>query len=336
MLATGQHRLDLDGLGFDDVDRIVMDCPGQRDPHRHVQKVARAVAVALADPPRLLVVQGDTSSALGGALAGFAANIPVAHVEAGLRTHDPAMPWPEEEYRVAIDARTALLFAPTKGNAANLVAEGAPGAIHVTGNTGIDALLVSLARLPPAPPRAPGPLRLLVTCHRRENWGAGLRSVAAAIARLVGEHDVNASVVLHTNPNVLGSMCNLFAGMRGVELVSPLPPGEMIERMRRTDIILSDSGGVQEEAPVLGVPLLVLREKTERPEGVASGNMVLVGTDPVRIRDAVLLLMDPGERARMSRPAFPFGDGDAAPRIAGLIEEYLERDAAADLAERRA
>lgn len=279
----------------------------------------------MAMAPGLLVVQGDTSSAMGGALAGFAANVPVAHVEAGLRTHDPDMPWPEEGYRVAIDARSELLFAPTAGNADNLRREGVPGEIHVTGNPGIDALLGEIAHLPPVELRDVGRTRLLVTCHRRENWGARLADVAAALTELAASQPLGIRIVLHPNPQVAKATRELLRGSANVALIDPLPPAAMIRAMARADIILSDSGGVQEEAPALGVPLLVLREKTERPEGIASGNMLLVGTDPERIRDEAIRLMDPIARAAMAKAALPFGDGRAAPRIAAVIARYVER-----------
>jgi UDP-N-acetylglucosamine 2-epimerase (non-hydrolysing) len=282
------------------------------------------VAPLFVDRPDLLVAQGDTASALGGSLAASAAAVPIAHVEAGLRTFDPAMPWPEEEYRTTIDARAALLFAPTEISAGNLEAEGVPGQIHVTGNTGIDALMAVLARSPaPSLVRESG-LKLLVTCHRRESWGAGLRSIGEALVQLAASCRLTIDLVLHPNPIVSDAMRETLDGREGIRLIEPLPHAEMIAAMQGCDILLSDSGGMQEEAPALGVPLLVLRDKTERPEGVASGNMVLVGTDRQRIVDNVVRLLDPAARAAMSRPAFPFGDGRSAERIAGHIAEFLE------------
>jgi UDP-N-acetylglucosamine 2-epimerase (non-hydrolysing) len=273
------------------------------------------------------VVQGDTSSALGGALAGFAAAVPVAHVEAGLRSFDPCMPWPEEEFRAAIDARATLLFAPTDVSAANLEAEGVGGRVFVTGNTGIDALLA--LDLPPAARSylQNNRLKLLVTCHRRESWGDGLRSVAEALIELAVAHPVSIDVVLHPNPGVAGIMRKLLGGHCGIRLIEPLGHRPMVEAMQACDILLSDSGGVQEEAPALGVPLLVLRAKTERPEGVASGNMLLVGTDKRRVVEGVVRLLDPAVRAAMSRRAFPYGDGRSADRIAGHIADFLAENA---------
>lgn len=278
----------------------------------------------IADPPALIVVQGDTSSAFAAARAGFAAGVPVAHVEAGLRTHDPRLPWPEEEFRTAIDARAALLFAPTALAAANLAAERIRGEVCVTGNSGIDALLGTLAGLPPAGLRDGAIKRLLVTCHRRESWGEGLAEIATAIELLARRDDVAIEVILHPNPKVAGALRKRLAGLAAVTLVAPLPHAALVERMRAATIILSDSGGIQEEAPALGVPLLVLREKTERPEGVASGNSKLVGVSAQAIATATqALLDDPKALAALARPAMPYGDGRAAARIAQVIDRWM-------------
>jgi len=269
-------------------------------------------------------VQGDTSSALGGALAGFTSGVPVAHVEAGLRTHDSRLPWPEEEYRTAIDAAADLLFAPTDIAAANLRAEQVPGTIHVTGNTSIDALLAVEADLAPTEPRSDGPARILVTCHRRESWGEGLESIAAALRELSSLAAID--FVLHPNPHVSAEMRRLLGQCPGVSLMDPCSHRALLQRMRDSDLVLSDSGGVQEEAPALGVPLLVLRDKTERPEGITAGNARLVGTSTERIvREARALLADPQALAAMRRRSFPYGDGHAAERIAALVVEWLER-----------
>ena len=278
----------------------------------------------LAHPPALLVVQGDTSSALGGAMAAFSAGVPIAHVEAGLRTFDPAMPWPEEQNRIAIDRLATLLFAPTATSAANLLAERVNGAVIITGNTGIDALFAVLDRLGPAEPRRSSErLQLLVTCHRRENWGRPMRAVAAALIDLARLVPVDIKVVLHPNPAVAGAMRKALLPCPAIVLLAPLGHAGMIAEMRRADVLLSDSGGVQEEAPALGVPLLVLREKTERPEGIASGNMLLVGTNRDRIIASVIRLTDPAIRAAMSRPSLPFGDGQSGPRIAAAVMEWV-------------
>ena len=334
LILTGQHPLDAAEHSLAAYDRVGLQCAGGGDPHAYAREVAQGIAPLLADRPDLLIVQGDTSSALGGALAAFAAAVPVAHVEAGLRSFDPAMPWHEEEFRTAIDARAALLFAPTEISAGNLEAEGVPGQIFVTGNTGIDALLAVQGATPPSF-RERTRLKLLVTCHRRESWGAGLRSIAAALGELAGPHNLAIDVVLHTNPAVAAMMRELLAGHSAIRLLEPLSHAGMVAAMRDCDILLSDSGGMQEEAPALGLPMLVLREKTERPEGVASGNMLLVGTGRQRIVEAVVRLLDPAVRAAMSHRAFPFGDGRSAARIAGHIAAFLEaQDTQADRARR--
>lgn len=274
--------------------------------------------------PDLLVVQGDTSSALGGALAGFRTGLPVAHVEAGLRSHDTALPWPEEEYRTAIDAEAVLLFAPTALAAANLRAEQATGAVFITGNTGIDAVLRASAELPPATLREGGLPRLLVTCHRRESWATGLRSVASALRQLAHSGAATVDVLLHPNPHVSDMLEHLLGDCPGVTLIAPCSQPGLLARMRDCDLMLSDSGGVQEEAPAMGVPLLVLRDKTERPEALWSGNMRLVGTGTEAILAAVTTLLgDPVELAAMARPRLPYGDGLSGYRIAGIIDQWL-------------
>lgn len=327
LVFTGQHPLIPSDFGLGAFDRVRLDCPADDEPHAHAGAIARAVAPLLADRPNLLIVQGDTASALGGAMAAFAAAVPVAHVEAGLRSFDPAMPWPEEEFRTAIDAQAALLFAPTEISAGNLESEDVAGSIFVTGNTGIDALL-AVAPKQAAGVRECGRLRLLVTCHRRESWGAGLRSIAGALIELAASHALAVDFVLHPNPAVGGAMRKLLAGRAGIRLIEPLSHASMIAEMAAGDILLSDSGGLQEEAPALGLPMLVLRNKTERPEAVASGNMLLVGTDRRRIVEGVVHLLDPAVRAAMSRPAFPYGDGHSAERIAGHVRDFLAEGAA--------
>jgi UDP-N-acetylglucosamine 2-epimerase (non-hydrolysing) len=326
LIFTGQHvGLDPEEFGLDLFQSGRLDCPGEENPHVHVRRVTAAVLPLLGAGPDLLIVQGDTSSALGAALAAFTARVPVAHVEAGLRTHDAQLPWPEEEYRTAIDARADLLFAPTVTAEANLLAEGVPGEIRVTGNTGVDAVLAVEADLPPASLRDGGGPSLLVTCHRRESWRSGLKSISAALIELA-RGGARIDVVLHPNAFVATSMRRLLGKAPGIALVGPFNHGEIIRRMRDSDLVLSDSGGIQEEAAALGVPLLVLREKTERCEGLADGSALLVGTSTARIVAAAKrVLGDPAARAAMCRRSFPYGDGHAAGRIAMLIDRWLER-----------
>jgi UDP-N-acetylglucosamine 2-epimerase (non-hydrolysing) len=324
LILTGQHELVPAEFDLGAYPATRLQCPGTENPHAHVRTVTAAVEAQLRRRPDLLIVQGDTSSALGGALAGFVAAVPVAHVEAGLRSHDAAMPWPEEEYRTAIDAQADLLFAPTALAAANLRGEGVAGAIFVTGNTGIDALMRTRAKLPPPTLRDRGLPRLLVTCHRRENWGDGLTSVASALRQLAEEGTAGCEVLLHPNPHVSQTIERLLGGCSGITLLAPCSQRALALRMRDCDLMLSDSGGVQEEAAALGVPLLVLREKTERPEAMWSGNMRLVGTDTRQIVDTVRnLLGDTVALAAMAKPCLPYGDGRAGTRIAALIEQWL-------------
>ena len=324
LILTGQHDLDPADFDLGGYPVTRLHCPGTQDPHAHVKTVTAAIEAQLRRRPDLLIVQGDTSSALGGALAGFVAAVPVAHIEAGLRSHDATLPWPEEEYRTAIDAQADLLFAPTELAAANLRRENVAGAIFVTGNTGIDALMKTKSELPPPNLRDRGTPRLLVTCHRRENWGDGLTSVALALSQLAEEGTASSEILLHPNPHLSRTIERLLGDCRGITLLAPCSQRHLASRMRECDLMLSDSGGVQEEAPALGVPLLVLRDKTERPEALWSGNMRLVGTDTRQILETVRsLLGDPVALAAMARPCLPYGDGRAGTRIAALIEQWL-------------
>ncbi len=329
LYPTGQHPgLDPSDHGLRDQPATPLGCAGRRDPIDHVEAVTSAFERQWRRAaPDLVIVQGDTSSALGGARAAEQLGLPLAHVEAGLRSFDPRSPWPEEQFRVEIDRLSDLLFAPTATAAANLRRERCEGMLHVTGNSGIDALLAELGKIPKYRRRhaSRGRLKLLVTCHRRENWGAGLASLALALTTLARRGDVAIDVILHPNPQVARTMFTLLIDQPHIRLTAPLGHGPMIEAMRRSDLILSDSGGVQEEAPALGVPLLVLRDKTERPECIASGNALLIGTGTVRIIDAVTrLIEDRAALAAMAVPRFPFGDGQAAPRIAALTLAWLD------------
>ncbi|HET7816283.1 MAG TPA: UDP-N-acetylglucosamine 2-epimerase (non-hydrolyzing) [Sphingomicrobium sp.] len=323
LFLTGQHPdLNPAAHGLGDLPLLPLRCTGAAQPHAFVGKVTRRLLPLLGGCD-MLVVQGDTSSALGGALAAAQAGIPLAHVEAGLRTHDTANPWPEEEFRVAIDACADLLFVPTQSSAENLRSEGVTGLIEVTGNTAVDALVAALPRLRARRARH-GPRRLLVTCHRRESWGEGLAAIASALAEIAAGEAVDIRFVLHPNPRVADQMRGLLGTVAQVRLIEPCTHFEMLELMQDSDLLLSDSGGMQEEAPTLGIPMLVLRDVTERPEGILSGNAIVVGRDPARIVATVRgLLADEAALAAMAVPAMPYGDGRAAQRIAATIDHFL-------------
>ena len=278
------------------------------------------------EPADMVVVHGDTASALAGAMAARDCGIPVAHVEAGLRSGDLRQPWPEEGNRMVIDALSDLLFAPTGAALRNLEADWrVKGRILLTGNTGIDALLAAARGLPREAAAAEGGRRLLlVTCHRTENRGEPLRRIAAALKRLVDMLPLEVALPLHPNRHVRGEVEGLLAGTPHISLLEPLEFGEMVRLMARAWIILTDSGGLQEEGPALGRPVLVLRNTTERPEGLESGSIALVGTGEEAVVAAVSgLFHDPALYAAMARPAFPFGDGRAAPRIVAGIESWF-------------
>jgi len=269
-------------------------------------------------------VQGDTTTALCAALAAFYKNIPVAHVEAGLRTGDLRQPFPEEMNRVLVSRLAALHFAPTEAARQNLIREGV-GNIFVTGNTAIDAVLdvsreIESGRFKPEIPELnPRQKLILVTAHRRESFGAGFESICRALKRLAARPDVEMIYPVHPNPNVQDPVMRGLRESR-VRLIEPLGYIEFVALMSRAYLILTDSGGIQEEAPSLGKPVLVLREKTERPEAVEAGTARLVGTDEERIvSETKILLDDAAEYARRSRVHNPYGDGHASERIRDIL-----------------
>lgn len=272
--------------------------------------------------PDLVLVQGDTNSALAAARAAQACGVAVGHVEAGLRTHDLGDPYPEERNRVGIDAFAELLFAPTITACRNLDAESVPGKTFLTGNSGIDAILdvasdLVVQQLDEIP-------QLLVTVHRRENRGAGLLAVVDGLHRIAREERVRIAIPLHPNSQARADMVAALAELPDCTLLPPQSHREMIALVLNSRVILTDSGGLQEEAPALGRPLLILRASTERAEIIDSGNALLVGTDPARIAAETLrLLRDERHHARMSRPAFPFGRGGASDLIAGHVADFL-------------
>lgn len=271
---------------------------------------------------RAVLVQGDTTSALAGALAAAYARLPVVHVEAGLRT-GLTEPHPEEMHRTLIAQIAQLHFAPTSAAVSALAREGvAADAIVMTGNSGIDALLWMAARVRGGP--VPAALSavdwrrpvVLVTVHRRENHGAGLAGVMAALTELSADAEILLPV--HPHPAAAGPLRSGLAGLAGVHLTAPLDYPDFVWAMTRATLALTDSGGVQEEGPALGLPVLVMRGATERPEGLASGNARMVGTDAFAIVAAVRALLD-GGAAAMAEPAMPYGAGDASARIAEAI-----------------
>jgi UDP-N-acetylglucosamine 2-epimerase (non-hydrolysing) len=266
------------------------------------------------------------------ALAAFYQGVPVGHVEAGLRTGDLQQPFPEEMNRVFTTRLAALNFAPTERSAAALRAEGVPPeSIFVTGNTGIDAVLYVRDRLEAGtmngggiPGIDPSRKLVVVTSHRRESFGPGFESSMRALRRLADRGDVQIVYPVHRNPNVVGPAHEMLGGHPHVLLIEPLSYVPFVELMRRSYLIVTDSGGVQEEAPSLGRPVLVLREKTERPEAVEAGTVKLVGTDEQRIvAEAVRLLEDPAEYQRMTRVHNPYGDGHACERICGALASHF-------------
>ncbi|RMF15986.1 MAG: UDP-N-acetylglucosamine 2-epimerase (non-hydrolyzing) [Alphaproteobacteria bacterium] len=340
--ATGQHREMLDeALAMfslsPDVDLDVMR-PGQT-----LAGVSAAVlggidgVLADADPDSVLV-QGDTTTTMAAALAAFWRGIPVGHVEAGLRTGDLRAPFPEEANRRIASIVTDLHFAPTPAARRNLLAEGvAADRVHVTGNTVIDALLwmaervrddraladEMTARIPALARCGEGGRRLvLVTGHRRESFGRGFENICTALARIAERDDVEIVYPVHLNPNVRGPVHRRLGRHENIHLIEPVDYRRFVWLMTRAHLVLTDSGGVQEEAPALGRPVLVMREVTERAEAVDAGVVRLVGTDPDRIvAEVSRLIDDPEHHARMSRPTFCYGDGHAAERIVKLLEK---------------
>ena len=284
--------------------------------------------------PDRLIVQGDTSTAMAAALAAFHRTIPVAHVEAGLRTYRNAGPWPEEYNRRAIGLIADLHFAPTRGARDNLAAERLSGDVFVTGNSGIDALDMVLTRLTrePAlaasveaalPPRVDERREILVTAHRRESFGAPFQAICAALAELAERDDVEILFPLHPNPRLRTAAEQALGGRPRIRLLPPLALPCFVRLMQRAQLILTDSGGVQEEAVALGREVLVLRDATERPEGIEAGAALRVGTDPERIVHAAQLLLD-GAPAAAARSQL-YGDGRAAERIVdGLMGREVE------------
>jgi UDP-N-acetylglucosamine 2-epimerase (non-hydrolysing) len=306
-------------------------------PHQTLfQSTSRIVAglepVLREEKPAMAIVQGDTTTTLCGALAAFYSRVPVAHVEAGLRTHDLRQPFPEEMNRVLVARLTALHFAATEKAAENLRAEGVPAnSVSVTGNTGIDAVLYVRDGLERGtlrgrewPELDPSKKLIVVTAHRRESFGDGFERICRALAKIADRDDVQLVYPVHPNPNVQDPVQRYLAGHRNVLLIEPQSYVPFVDLMRRAYLLITDSGGIQEEGPSLGKPVLVLREKTERPEAVRAGTVKLVGTDEDRIvSEAEVLLENSQAYDRMSLIHNPYGDGHASERISNLIYAFL-------------
>jgi len=340
VVSTGQHRTMLDQVFslFGESPDINLDImtPGQTLSDitaRVLQEMSKVYAAHRVDR---VLVHGDTTTAMAAALAAFYARVPIGHVEAGLRSYDLTRPWPEEFNRVAIDCIADMLFAPTEVSAINLRNEyNRRGQIVVTGNTGIDALMHVSGRLDRDGELVrecearfaflnPECQLILVTGHRRESFGDGFEQICDGLLSLAERGDVEVLYPVHLNPNVKSVVEKRLSGRKSIHLIDPVEYVHMVYLMRRARILLTDSGGIQEEGPALGKPVLVMRDVTERPEAVALGAVELVGCDPNRIRRVVdRLLDDASEYRRRAKPCFPYGDGTAARRIVDAISEKI-------------
>jgi len=330
--VTAQHREMLDQVlnAFEvtpDRDLDIMR-PGQTLYQTTSRIIAALEPILAEEKPDIVLVQGDTTTTFCGALAAFYAKIPVCHVEAGLRTGGRYQPFPEEMNRVLTGRLATLHFAATEGAAQNLYREGVdPATVTVTGNTGIDAVLHvkqaletgKLVGLTGFHADASKKL-IVVTAHRRESFGNGFDQICAALLRLARRDDVEIVYPVHPNPNVRAAVNRHLASRPNITLLDPLDYVSFVDLMRRAYLLLTDSGGIQEEAPSLGKPVLVLREKTERPEAITAGTARLVGTDERRIVEEAENLLDaPHAYQRMARRHNPYGDGKASERIADVL-----------------
>ncbi|WP_040640639.1 non-hydrolyzing UDP-N-acetylglucosamine 2-epimerase [Zestomonas thermotolerans] len=335
--VTGQHREMLDQVlkifSIEPEFDLAVMRPGQDLTDITTEILQKIKSVFYEFKPDLVLVHGDTASTLSGALAAYYQQIPVGHVEAGLRTGNIFSPWPEEANRKLTTTLADLHFAPTEAAKYNLVREGVPeNKIYVTGNTVIDALLDVIKKLERDSSlfdQASLPLGflnderqvLLVTGHRRESFGEGFRKICEALAEIARRHkEIDIVYPVHFNPNVRRPVHELLKGIQNIHLIEPLDYLPFVCLMKRAHIILTDSGGIQEEAPALGKPVLVMRDTTERPEAVSSGTVRLVGTDRSRIVEAVEeLLVDTEAYEAMSNASSPFGDGNACAKIISAI-----------------
>ncbi|MDA0204980.1 MAG: UDP-N-acetylglucosamine 2-epimerase (non-hydrolyzing) [Acidobacteria bacterium] len=333
--VTGQHRdllaASLRTFGIVPDDDLASMRLGQSLASSASRILAGLEAVIGRRQPDVVVVQGDTTSTFCGALAAFYSRIPVAHVEAGLRTDRPDSPFPEEMNRRLSTRLAVLHLAATEWAANNLLAEGvAAEAIRVTGNPGIDALLSLRATRRQSPTRRAWPWRdrgkrlITVTAHRRENFGHGLEGICEAVHRLAQRPDVEVAWPLHPNPDVRRVVLSRLSSTPNISLLPPLDYPDFIDLLAGSDLTLTDSGGVQEEAPSLGTPALVLRESTERPEAIEAGTSILVGSEAEKIVAAAARLLDDRDELRWrSRVHNPYGDGCAAPIIAAALCDLM-------------
>jgi UDP-N-acetylglucosamine 2-epimerase (non-hydrolysing) len=334
--VTGQHREMLDQVndvfGVKPAFDLDLCAPGQSLTDITMGALAGVGRLLAEERPDVVLVQGDTTTTYAAALAAFYLKIPVAHLEAGLRTHDRYDPFPEEINRRLTTQLASLHLAPTATSRANLRADGIdPAAIVVTGNTVIDALHWTVAQqLPYADPAlatldATNAPLLLVTAHRRESWGEPMVRIGRAVAQIAIERpEVLIVFPIHRNPVVREAVLPALAGLPNVVVTEPQSYGQFCRLMARATVILTDSGGVQEEGPSLGVPVLVMRDTTERPEAVTAGTVKLVGTDPDRIIAEIhRLITDADARAAMARAINPYGDGRAAERTVAAVEHLF-------------
>ena len=330
--VTAQHREMLDQVlhAFDVTPHRDLDImrPGQTLSQSTSRIIAALEPTLTEEKPDIVVVQGDTTTTFCGALAAFYAKIPIGHVEAGLRTGDPHEPFPEEMNRVLTGRIATFHFAATEGAAQNLHCEGVdPSAITITGNTGIDSVLhvkqaLDAGKLVGLNGFRPDALKklIVVTAHRRESFGNGFDQICAALVRLARRDDVEIVYPVHPNPNVRPTVNRHLGGQPNITLLDPMDYVPFVDLMCRAYLLLTDSGGIQEEAPSLGKPVLVLRYKTERPEAVSAGTARLVGTNERRIvEEAENLLDDPDAYQRMARRHNAYGDGKASERIADVL-----------------
>ena len=327
--VTGQHRQMLDQVleAFDvtpDYDLSIMkDKQTLFDITTNILNNIKLVLEK--EKPNVVLVHGDTSTTFVTALACFYLQIPVGHVEAGLRTYNIYSPFPEEFNRQAVSIISQFNFAPTKLSFDNLVKEGKnPDTIFITGNTAIDALKTTVrdGYSHPELDWADGSKLILITAHRRENLGEPMHNMFRAIRRVLDEHpDVKALYPIHMNPLVRQAAAEELGGCDRIHIIEPLEVLDCHNIMARSYMILTDSGGIQEEAPSLGKPVLVMRDTTERPEGIAAGTLKLVGTDEATIYENFKLLLENSEEyEKMSNASNPYGDGFASKRIADILE----------------